>query len=176
MNYVVNTANYGLIMPNITSLELIGYTEANWASDVNDRHSTSGYIILLDRIPLVWRTAKQKCLSLSSMEAEFVAITDCAKELLWLRNVMDELGRLGVIAIKTRIYSDNQSAIHYANNNSEKFRTQHIDVRLHYIRELLDLKVFEVLHVCGKLNPADFFTKAATKDWLEFFLSWYFSK
>lgn len=128
LNYVVSTANYRLRLPNIESINLIGFADANWASDVNDRHSTSGYIVLLDKVPLLWKAAKQKCLSLSAMEAEFVAMTKCAKELLWLSNIINELSEFGVILNITQLFSDNMSAIHYASNSSEKSCTKHIDV------------------------------------------------
>lgn len=109
------------------------------------------------------------------MEAEFVALTECAKELVWLKNVMDGLREIGAAVDNTRLYSDSMSAIHYASNKSERSRTKHIDVRLHYIRELIEKNIVELSHVCGKRNPADYFTKAVPKEKLANFISLYFN-
>lgn len=108
------------------------------------------------------------------MEAEYVALTECAKEIAWLRNVVDELCGLGMNLEKTLLFCDNKSAIHYARNKFEKSHTKHINIRIHYVRELLENKICELSHISGKRNPADFFTKAVPRDRLQVFVSRYF--
>jgi len=68
INYVFNTKNYKLILSNGKNTGLISYSDANWGCNFMRRHSTSGYIILFNDIPFIWKFSKQKCIALSSME------------------------------------------------------------------------------------------------------------
>lgn len=86
LSYVISTKDFKLNLSNMQDLNLTAYSDAAFASNRDDRTSMSGQIIFLDRVPISWRSSKQKSVSLSSMECEFVALTETAKELVYFRN------------------------------------------------------------------------------------------
>jgi hypothetical protein len=143
---------------NITSggdLTVEGY------ADANDRRSTTGWIFTIGGSPVSWRTAKQKAVTLSSTEAEYMAAADTAKEAIWLRDLLQEL-RLGRNQPPV-IHQDNQGAIFLENNASLKRNTKHIDVKAHFIRERVKAGDI-VIHYCPTDDMiADIFTKPLNK-------------
>ena len=94
--------------------------------------------------------------ALSTTETEYIAVTEAIKEALWLKGIISEL--LG-IDVKVRLMCDSQSAIHLAKNPSHHERTKHIDVRYHFIREILEEEEINLIKVVGEENAADMFTK-----------------
>ena len=164
-NYVFNTSDHRINLSCIKNCNLEAYSDASWGSSLTNRHSISGYVIFIDNVPIAWKASKQKCVALSSMESEFIALTESVKELLWFQNVLKELD-LSEIYIPLQ-YCDNQSAIFFCRNCVENAKTKHIDIRLQFIRELLSAKNFELKFVSSRTNPADLFTKAHPKDRLE---------
>ena len=73
-------------------MKLTGYSDADWAGDINNRRSTTGYIIMLNGGAIAWRSHLQPTVALSTMEAEYMALTEATKELIWLRTFLAELG------------------------------------------------------------------------------------
>lgn len=162
VNYVINTKDDKLCLSNVDNSLLIAYSDANWGCHLTDRFSTSGYLICLAGIPFSWKCSKQKCIALSSMESEFIALTDTTKELLWFANICNELCVIPKIERPT-LYCDNQSAIYYCKNNVENLKTKHIDIRFQFVRNLLNEGKFELKFIRSKENLADFLTKSLTK-------------
>jgi hypothetical protein len=141
---------------------LFGYTDSDWASDKDSRKSTSGYIFTLYGGAISWKSSKQSVLATSSSEAEYIACSEGAKEVLWLRRLMLEIqGNPSTepmhysheIEVQDQLRSlyrtprpvqqsdnsqtilvDNQSAIKLTQNPRQHKRTKHIDVRYHFIR------------------------------------------
>lgn len=148
-----------------SSTNLSAYSDSDFAANRDDRVSMSGQLILLDRAPIHWRTGKQKSISLSTMEAEFVAITETSKEILWLNRVMQDCAVLKIIPTIQRplIRTDNISAIDFLKSPIENSRTKHIHIKLLFIRDLVMKNVFEIKYIPSKQNLADPFTKAITK-------------
>ena len=99
LGYVNHTKDLKLKL-SCTNLKLITYTDADFAANKDDRTSIGGQIVLLGNSPITWRTFKEKCISLSTMEAEFVALTEAAKELLWFDRIVDECISLKIISNK----------------------------------------------------------------------------
>ena len=93
---------------------LTGYTNSDWAGDTDDRRSTAGYLFLLNSGPISWYSKKQGSITLSSAEAEYMALSAAAQEAIYLRNLLDDLGLEQCAA--TVIYVDNCSAIAMARN------------------------------------------------------------
>ena len=93
---------------------LFGYADADWASDINDRKSTSGYVFKLASATVSWSSKKQTSVALSSTEAKYIARVHTTKEVIWLRQLLSELG-LGT-RHPTTLLIDNQSAIAIAKN------------------------------------------------------------
>nr|GEW73389.1 retrovirus-related Pol polyprotein from transposon TNT 1-94 [Tanacetum cinerariifolium] len=114
---------------------LVGYTDSDLAGNKDNMKSTSGYLMTFAGGAVSWQSRLQKCVALSTTEAEYVAATEACKELLWLKRFLQELG------FKQQRYAvlcDNQSAIHLAKNSMFHKRTKHIDVRYHWIRDAIE--------------------------------------
>lgn len=157
LNYVFQTKSYKINLSNVNNNILCSYSDANWGCNLTNRHSSSGYIIQFYGIPFVWKSAKQKCIALSSMESEFVSLTESVKELIWYFRIIDELN---VCKISTPIqFCDNQAAIYFSKNNQESIKTKHIDIKYQFIRQLIEEKLFQLQYVDSRNNLADFLTK-----------------
>ena len=96
-------------------------------------------------------------MTLSTTEAEYVAVSEAGKEMVWLNGLLEELGKEKEICA---LYSDSQSAIHLAKNPAFHSRTKHIPMRYHYIRDLVEDEVLQLLKIQGSENPADMLTKS----------------
>lgn len=101
----------------------------------------------------------QKIVALSSTETEYIAATEANKELVWLQNLMEELGKKQE---NIMLHNDNQSTIHLTKNSAFPARMKHIDKRYHFIRSLLEEKVLRLEKIHTDDNLADLFTKAVT--------------
>jgi hypothetical protein len=109
---------------------LVGYVDADWRG-AEDRKSTTGYLFLLNNSPISWTSKKQQTVTLSFTEAEYVALAQATKEVIWLRALFKDLGQEQTAP--TIIYEDNKSAIALATNSANHQKTKHIDVQYHFI-------------------------------------------
>lgn len=114
LRYLRGTVEHGIQYSQEGSRECIGFSDADWAGDVTDRKSTSGYVFMLSGGAVSWSSKKQKCVALSTAEAEYVALSSAAQESVWLRQLMTELG--STPDKPTLILEDNQSAIAMTKN------------------------------------------------------------
>ncbi|GBN25344.1 hypothetical protein AVEN_121216-1 [Araneus ventricosus] len=115
--YDLNTSNYAIDLSKSKSFALTAYTDASWAADKMDRKSISGYVIFLEDVPVTWSTTKQKCTGLSNMEAEYIALLEAVKEIVWLNIRQNGCVFLELPIMKSEIFSDKQSAICYLKKN-----------------------------------------------------------
>ena len=90
MRYLKGTSNFGL-QYNFDSPDCVGYSDADWAGDVGDRKSTSGYVFLLGGAAISWKSSKQSCVALSTAEAEYVVLSAAAQEAIWLQQLISDL-------------------------------------------------------------------------------------
>ena len=160
LRYLRGTANYGLIYDGKTEVELVGYSDADWAGDVNTRRSTSGYAFQLGNATITWSSRRQQTVARSSTEAEYVALSAATQECIWLRRLVESLGIK--IDLPTTIFEDNQGAIDIAKNPKHHGRTKHIDVSHHFIRERIASKEISVLYLQTGDMTADILTKGVT--------------
>ena len=138
-----------------------GYMDSDYAGDLDDRRSTTGYVFTLGGGPICWKSTVQSIVALSTTEAEYMAVAEAAKEALWLIGLVKELGiRQGGV----QLHCDSQSAIHLAKNQVYHARTKHIDVRFHKIRELIASGEILLQKVHTSENAADMLTKPITTD------------
>ena len=93
------------------------------------------------------------------MEAEFIALSETVKEIIWLSKSLKACKNLKLNLPLPKIFTDSQSAIHFSNNLNENQRTKHIDVRFNFVKSLLSQGEFNLFHVSGKTNVADILTK-----------------
>ena len=137
-----------------------GYSDSDYAADVS-RRSRTGYAWYFCGNLISWCSKLQHSVSLSTAESEYQALCAAAQEFIWLQRLFTEMGLLTVV--KPMLYSDNKACIAIANNPVMHKYTKHIDVRLHFIRELLQRDVLKVTYIETKENVADIFTKGLGK-------------
>ena len=164
LRYLRGTSTHALCFGG-TDICLQGYADADMAGDKDTRRSTTGYVFTIGGTPVSWASKLQKIVSLSTTEAEYVALTEASKEILWLDRFLEELGQKQDNCV---LYSDSQSAIHLAKNSAFHSRTKHIEVRYHFIRNLLEEGQLKLAKIHTSKNPADMLTKVVNKEKLSF--------
>ena len=93
MRYLVGTMYLGLVYEKNELKSCVGFSDADWAADLDDRKSTSGYIFHLSGAAISWRNKKQACVALSIAEAEYIALAGAAQEAVWMRQLQTDLRR-----------------------------------------------------------------------------------
>ena len=164
LRYVKGTVGYRQIYAAGQGPKLIGYTDADFANDEDDRKSYSGYCFFIasNSSPVSYSSKKQTLVAQSTMESETIALSLAAKEALWLRSLCHELGVFGdqpsppVPLIK----SDSDSALKAIKNPVFHARTKHFDVRHHFIRDVTSKDEVATGYVPGEKNPADIFMQS----------------
>ena len=152
------TSSHGLKYKRDFSDEqkLLGYVDSDYAGDLDKRRSLTGYVFTLFGCTISWKATLQPVVALSTTEAEFIAATEAVKEALWLQGI---IGELGVKQEKVIVYCDNQSTIHLTKNQMYHERTKHIDIKLHYIRDVVSQGKVSVEKIHTDDNPVDMITK-----------------
>jgi len=133
LHYLKGTADYNLVLGRRRErrFDLIGWSDSNWAQDVDDCRSTSGFVFDVAGSSVTWSSKKQPTVATSSVEAEYVASANATKEAVWLHTLLTELDFPPMTA--TVIHADNQGCIALANNPVSHSRAKHIDIRHHFI-------------------------------------------
>ena len=164
LKYLRGTTDFALCYSFVSTgnQELIAYTDADYAGDLNDRKSRSGSILFLNNGPVLWISRKQPCTATSTTESEYVAASLTSKEVVWARRLLSDLGFPQ--SKPTPLFSDNQSAIRLVQNPEFHKRTKHIDVVYHLIREIQARGEITLFYVPTRLQLADILTKALTPD------------
>ncbi|XP_069146145.1 uncharacterized mitochondrial protein AtMg00810-like [Solanum lycopersicum] len=155
--YLQGTKDFGLFYKKGEKSDLIGFVDSDYADDQDDRKSTSGYVFVLGTGAISWSSRKQKIVTLSTTEAEFVAATACACQAIWLRKILEELRFKQKGA--TIIFCDNNSAIKLSKNPVLHGRSNHIDVKYYFLRDLNNEGTVELQYCRSEDQLADIFTK-----------------
>ncbi|CAA7061742.1 unnamed protein product [Microthlaspi erraticum] len=156
LRYLKGAASTKLSYTNEGEFTLRGYCDAYYAADLDKRRSISGIVFTLGGNTISWKSNLQKIVALSITEAEYVALAEATKEAVWLKGLMNELG---FEQEAVEIHCDSQSAIALAKNAVHHERTKHIDVKFHFIRDLISKGKIRVLKIATEYNLADIFTK-----------------
>ncbi|XP_020672785.1 uncharacterized protein LOC110092535 [Dendrobium catenatum] len=156
LRYINGTISFGLPI-TIGKLELHSYSDADWASDTNDRKSISGYCTFIGSNLLSWTVKKQVTVAKSSTEAEYRSLSAAASDVLWLRRLACELQLPQ--PNPTVIHCDNTSAIAIAKNPVFHARTKHIEIDYHFIRQQISSGEINLAHIPSKDQVADILTK-----------------
>jgi Reverse transcriptase (RNA-dependent DNA polymerase) len=155
LRYLKLSRNYSITYGN-GPLNHTGFSDADWASDKNDRKSFTGYIFLVNNGPVSWSSHKQSTIAQSTLEAEYMALSDASRECIARCHLYEEL----CLSIDTPIiYCDNLGSLSTAEDPTNYARSKHIDLRYHFIRHTIDQGTLGVDHVPGNENPADVLTK-----------------
>ncbi|KAG7599434.1 Integrase catalytic core [Arabidopsis suecica] len=160
LRYLKGSPGQGIWMSKNGNTEVVGYCDADWAGDRNDRKSTTGYCTFIGGNLATWKTKKQKVCSMSSAEAEYRAMRKLTEELTWLKALLKDLG---VESSRPMImHCDNQAAIHIATNSVFHERTKCIELDCHKVREKIEEGVTIPCFTRSEDQLADIFTKAAS--------------
>ncbi|UYV84151.1 hypothetical protein LAZ67_X001338, partial [Cordylochernes scorpioides] len=158
LRYLQATKNVSLIYKR-GSDDILAFSDSDWANDIDDRRSTSGSAVTINGCLVSWRSKKQNCVSLSTMESEYIALAQTTKEILWIAQILENLKCLTNASRPITIFCDNRAAIEFSKNNIENNRSKHIDIRYHYIREKVNSGDIHVNYISTNDNLADIFTK-----------------
>ncbi|KAL3741695.1 hypothetical protein ACJRO7_017203 [Eucalyptus globulus] len=159
MRYLQGTKDYMLMYRWTDNLEVVGYSDADFAGCVDSRKSTSGYIFMLADGAVSWRSAKQTLTATSTMEAEFVSCFEATSHGVWLKSFIAGLRIIDSISRPLRIYCDNSAAVFMAKNAKSGSRSKHIDIKYLAIRERVKENKVVIEHVSTELMIADPLTK-----------------
>ncbi|GJW60695.1 ribonuclease H-like domain-containing protein, partial [Tanacetum coccineum] len=157
LRYVRGTLDYGLQLFSSSTTDLVAYSDADWAGCPTTRGSTSGYCVFLGNNLLSWSSKRQPTLSRSSAEAEYRGVANDVAETCWLRNLLRELHT--PLSSATLVYCDNVSVVYLSCNPVQHQRTKHIEIDIHFVRDLIAVGQVRVLHVLSRYQYAHIFTK-----------------
>eukprot|EP00253_Pinus_taeda_P008121 PITA_08121 len=161
LRYLHGTITYGLRY-TAEDVRLIGYTYADWAGNVVDPKSTSVCCFSLEFASISWMSKKQNSAALSTIEVEYIAASMTSCEALWLQKLFNEL--FGFTLDTTVILCDNQSGICLLENLVFHDRSKHINIRYHYIRDMVQQGAIRLQHIDTDQQVADILTKPRGKD------------
>ncbi|GJS03302.1 retrovirus-related pol polyprotein from transposon TNT 1-94 [Tanacetum coccineum] len=165
--YLNGTINMGLWYSKDTDMSLTAYADADHAGCQDTRRSTSGSAQFLGDKLVSWSSKKQKSTAISSTEAEYIALSGCCSQILWMRS---QLTDYGFQFNKIPLYCDNKSAIALCCNNVQHSRAKHIDIRYHFIKEQVENGIVELYFVRTEYQLADIFTKPLPRERFNFLI------
>ncbi|GJR89214.1 retrovirus-related pol polyprotein from transposon TNT 1-94 [Tanacetum coccineum] len=165
--YLRGTINWGLWYPKDIIMALTAYVDADHTGCQDTRRSTSGSAQFLGDKLVSWSSKNQKSTAISTTEAEYIAMSGCCAQILWMRSQLTDY----IFAFNNiPLYCDNKSAIALCGNNVQHSRSKHTDIHHHFIREQVENGVVEVYFVTTDYQLADIFTKALPRERFEFLL------
>lgn len=167
LKYLRRTKDMFLVYGGTSELQVEAFTDSDFASDVDDRKSTSGYVFILNGGVVSWRSFKQSVTADSTTEAEYVAASEAAKEAVWMKKFITELNVVPTIMSPVPLYCDNNGAIAQAKEPRSHQRSKHIDRKFHKIRELISNGDVSILKVASADNVADPLTKPMSQSQLD---------
>nr|GEY53900.1 copia protein [Tanacetum cinerariifolium] len=159
--YLQRTIHMGLWYLKDSSFKLIAFADADYTGCHDIRRSTSGSAQFLGGRLVSWSSKKQKSTAISTTKAEYIALSGCCAQVLWMRS---QLRDYGFVFNNIPMYCDNQSAIALSCNSVQHSHSKHIDIRHHFIKEHVEKKVVELYFMEIKYQLADIFTKALPRE------------
>ena len=170
MRYIKGTINYKLNFMKHDKLQLVGYSDADWASSEEDRRSTTGYYFCLNNVgpAISWKSRKQPTVALSTCEAEYMALAETTQEAIYLKQVILDLNE-DVVVEPILLFGDNQGSLAVVKNPVKHNRTKHIDIKYHFIRDYFNSNIIDITYVPSEENVADAMTKPISRVKLEKF-------
>ena len=140
-------------------MKLQGHVDADFAGDIDNKKSTTGFVFTLGGTAISWASNLQKIITLSTTEAKYIATTVVGNEMIWLYGFLDELGKKQEMSI---LHSDSQSTIFLAKNSAFHSKSKHIQTKYHFICYLVEDKLVILEKIYGSKNLANMLTKGIT--------------
>ena len=165
IKFVIDTKHFCLRIQPVSKLKnwsLHVFCDSDWAGDSETRISVTGLIVYLMNVPVCWRSKAQRGVTLSSSEAEYVAISEAVKEIKFIYYLLQGIGI--EIELPIIVKTDNIGAMFMAQNASSGVRTRHVDTRYHYIRENVEDGIIKIVFVMSIDNDSDNFTKNVNQE------------
>ncbi|KAG7563868.1 Integrase catalytic core [Arabidopsis suecica] len=156
MRYLKGSQDLNLVFTKEKEFRVTGYCDSDHAADLDKRRSISGYVFTFSGNIVIWKASLQPVVALSTTEAEYMALTEAAKEAIWIKGLLKDMG---LEQEKVSLCCDSQSAICLSKNSVYHERTKHIDVKFNFIREVVASREVDVLKIHTSRNPADALTK-----------------
>lgn len=157
LRYLKGSVDIGINFSKcVDGVKLVGYVDSNYANDRDKRKSTTSYVFTLCGSCISWKSQLQHIVALSTTESEYVAATEALKEAIWLKGLIHEIGFLKDNVV---VFSDSQSSIQLCKNPVFHDRTKHIDVKFHFIRDIVEKGIVNLEKIPSEFNPADMGTK-----------------
>lgn len=161
LRYLRGSIDFELVYKrNLNEDPMVCYVDSDWAGDLNDRKSVSGYLFKVYGNTVSWITRKQNCVALSSTEAELVALCTAVRDSLWLKKLLNDMN-LNIQFIK--VFEDNQACIALVRNPENNKRVKHIDLRFNFIYDHVHKNELKLEYVDSKNQVADILTKGTNK-------------
>ncbi|KAG8498916.1 hypothetical protein CXB51_005284 [Gossypium anomalum] len=157
LRYLQSTMDYGLHFTTAANLDLVGYSDANWGTDVDDRRSTTGFFVFLGGNPVAWGSKKQQIVSKSTAEAIYRGLAYTVTEVVWLESLLSELHVS--TSRKAIVWCDNSGAIAISANPVLHSKFKHVELDLFFVREKIAARKLSVGHIPTQEQVADVFTK-----------------
>jgi hypothetical protein len=160
LRYLKGTRDLCLVykrQPSI-NIDVVGYSDADWGSDANDRISFTGYAFVVNGGLVTWPSHKQTTVTISTMQSQYMALSEASQEAVARAQFFEELN---IRSMPVVILSDNEAALDLADGTTTNHRkSKHIDIRYHHVRHFIQEGKVEVSHIAGEYQIADIFTKA----------------
>ncbi|GKB04098.1 hypothetical protein Tco_0832241 [Tanacetum coccineum] len=158
----------GLWYSKDSFIALTAFAYADHTGCQDTKRSTSSSMQLLGDRLVSWSSKKQKSTTISSTKAEYIALSGCCAQILWMRSQLTDFG-LGINKIP--LYCDNKSVISLCCNNVQHSRSKHINIEYHFIKEQVENGVVELYFVRTEYQLTDIFTKALGRERLDFLIN-----
>ena len=142
LRYLYGNVGYGLRYTSNSDMRLVGYLDSDRAGSVEDQKSTSGCCFSFGSAMVSWCSRKQFAVSLSTVDAEYIATCMAAHEAVWLRKLIARL--FGQMLEPTVIHCDNQSCVKMSINPVQHDRTKHVEMKYYYVREMVQRRAVEL--------------------------------
>ena len=155
MRYLQRTKHYKLTYRKLDQLEIIGYSDSDFAGCRDSMKSTSGYIYLLAGGAISWKSVKQSIVASSTMTAEFVVCYEASNHGIWLRNFVTGLRIMDGIERPLKLFCDNKSVILYSNNNRSSTKSKFIDIKFLVVKERVQSGLISIEHIGTNSMIAD---------------------
>ncbi|GAV64806.1 hypothetical protein CFOL_v3_08321 [Cephalotus follicularis] len=158
LRYLKSAPGKGLIYRPNRHMDLVAYSDADWAGSASDQRSTTGYCTFVGGNLVWWHSKKQTTIARSSAKAEYREMAHSTAELMWLRSLLLEMGLL--VSKPMKIFCDNQTVICITSNPVYHERTKHIEVDCHFVRDAVMKKLVETPFVSSSGQLTDVLTKS----------------
>ena len=158
VQYIQGTKTYDIHYVADSELELVGYIDYDWVGDSIDWKSTSRYLFMFFGGPICWSRKNIASIALSSAEAEYRGVVNACIQAVWLQGIPSKFDFGSTLS--TVLFCDNQSAINISTDLVTKQRTNHVEIHMHYIRELVHNRTINLQYCPTDEQIADIFTKS----------------